>query len=157
MSNARAGTGKRDLSCDPIGLKIGATWNHHPLSSASPNLHEPVCMSCCLFMSSTSFLSHFIYLFIVHLFCFRGSHTQHMEVPRRGVESELQPPAYTTATATPDLSCICDLCHSSRQRRIHNPPREARDGTHILMDSSRIFFPLRHNENSSLPLFDYKF
>ena len=28
----------------------------------------------------------------------------HMEVPRLGVESELQPPAYTTATATRDLS-----------------------------------------------------
>ena len=27
-----------------------------------------------------------------------------MEVPRLGVELELQPPAYTTAIATPDLS-----------------------------------------------------
>ena len=34
---------------------------------------------------------------------------QHMEVPRLGVESELQLPASTTATATPDLSRICDL------------------------------------------------
>ena len=32
-----------------------------------------------------------------------------MEVPRPGVESELQPPAYTTATAMPDLSHVCDL------------------------------------------------
>jgi len=30
----------------------------------------------------------------------------HMEVPRLGVESELQLPVYTTATATPDLSLI---------------------------------------------------
>ena len=30
----------------------------------------------------------------------------HVEVPRLGVESELQLPAYTTATAVPDLSCI---------------------------------------------------
>ena len=29
-----------------------------------------------------------------------------MEVPRLGVESELQLPAYATATATPDLSPI---------------------------------------------------
>ena len=31
-------------------------------------------------------------------------HPGHMEVPRRGVESELQLPAYITATATRDLS-----------------------------------------------------
>ena len=39
---------------------------------------------------------HFIYLFI---FCFLGLHPWHMEVPGLGVESELQLPAYTTATA----------------------------------------------------------
>ena len=33
----------------------------------------------------------------------------HMEVPRLRVESELQLLAYTTATAMPDLSHICDL------------------------------------------------
>ena len=32
-----------------------------------------------------------------------------MEVPGLGVESELQLPAYTTATATQDLSRVCDL------------------------------------------------
>ena len=31
---------------------------------------------------------------------------------RLGVESELQLPAYATATATLDLSCICDLSSS---------------------------------------------
>ena len=35
-----------------------------------------------------------------------------MEVPRLGVELELQLLAYTTAIATPDLSTICDLHHS---------------------------------------------
>ena len=38
------------------------------------------------------------YLFIY--FFFLGPHLQHMEVSRLGVESELQLPAYTTATAT---------------------------------------------------------
>ena len=42
----------------------------------------------------------------------------HIEVPRRGVELELQLLAYTTATATPDPSCICDLYHSSWQCQI---------------------------------------
>ena len=34
---------------------------------------------------------------------------QQMEVPKLRVESELQLLAYTTATATPDLSHICNL------------------------------------------------
>ena len=59
-----------------------------------------------------------------------------MEVPRLGVESELQLQAYTTATATPDPSHVCDLHRSSQQRQILNPRSEARDGTHIFMDTS---------------------
>ena len=39
------------------------------------------------------------------LFFFLRSHLRHMEVPRLGVESELQLPAYTIATATQNLSC----------------------------------------------------
>ena len=60
-----------------------------------------------------------------------------MEVPRLGVESELQLLAYTTATATRDLSYICDLYHSSWQCQVLNPLSEARDGTRVLMDTSR--------------------
>ena len=61
-----------------------------------------------------------------------------MEVPRLRVGLELQLLAYTTATATWDLSCVCDLHHSSRQHRIINPLIEARDGTSVLMDASQI-------------------
>ena len=43
---------------------------------------------------------------------------RHLEVPRLGVESELQLPAYTTATAMQEPSCICDLPHSSWQHQI---------------------------------------
>ena len=57
-----------------------------------------------------------------------------MEVPRLGVESELELLAYAIATAMPDPSCICDLCHSSQQHWIFNPLSEAKDRTHILMD-----------------------
>ena len=63
-----------------------------------------------------------------------------MEVPRLGVESALQPPAYTTATATQDPSRVCDLHHSSWPRRILNPRSEARDRPRILMDTSWIRF-----------------
>ena len=62
-------------------------------------------------------------------FFFLGPHLQHMEVPRLGVKLELQLPAYTTATATLDPSCICDLHCSSWQLWILNPLREAGDGT----------------------------
>ena len=51
-----------------------------------------------------------------------------MEVPRLGVQSELQLPAYATVTATPDPSCIFDLHHSSWQSGILNPLSETRDG-----------------------------
>ena len=44
-----------------------------------------------------------------------------MEVPRLSLESELQLPAYATATATWALSRVCDLRHSSWQRQILNP------------------------------------
>ena len=50
-----------------------------------------------------------------------------MEVPRLGVKLELELLAYTTATATPDLSHF-------------NPLSEARDRACILMDPSQIHF-----------------
>ena len=65
-------------------------------------------------------------------------HPWPMEVPRLGVQSELQLLPYTTATATPDLSRVCDLHHSSRQWRTLNPLSRARDQTHLLMDTSQI-------------------
>ena len=54
------------------------------------------------------------FLFVC-LFCFLGPHPQHMEVRRLGVESGLRLPAYPTAPATPDMSHICDLHHTSWQ------------------------------------------
>ena len=54
----------------------------------------------------------FTFLFVC---LFLGLHPWHMEAPSLGVESELQLPAYTTTTATPDLSRICKLYHSSQQ------------------------------------------
>ena len=46
----------------------------------------------------------------------------------------------TTATATPDLSCVYDLHHSSWQHRILNPLSKARDQTCILMDTSQVHY-----------------
>ena len=69
-----------------------------------------------------------------------GLHSWHTEVPRLGVESELEMLAYTTATAMPDPSRVCDLHHSSGQHRIFNPLNKARDRTHIFKVPSRICF-----------------
>ena len=63
-----------------------------------------------------------------------------MDVPRLGVELELQLLAYAkvTATETPDPSCVCNLHLSSWQHQILNPLNEARDWTPVLRDTSRI-------------------
>jgi len=79
---------------------------------------------------------------------FLGLLPWHMEVPRLGVQSELQPLTYATATATPDPSFVCDLHHSSQQRRTLNSPSKARDRTHNLTVLSRTRQPLHHNGNS---------
>ena len=63
-----------------------------------------------------------------------------MALPWLGGKLELQLLAYTTATATRDLSRVCDLHHSSQQHRIFNPLSEARDQTCVLMDASYICF-----------------
>ena len=53
---------------------------------------------------------------------------------------ELQLPAYTTATVTPDPSHICDLHHGSQQRWILNPLSRAKDQTRKLMVPRWIHF-----------------
>ena len=71
-------------------------------------------------------------LLIFFFFIFWGPHPRHVEVPRLL--------AYTTATATPNPNCGCDLHHSSWQRQILNLMSEARDRICILMDASKIHF-----------------
>ena len=73
-----------------------------------------------------------------------------MEVPRLGVRLVLRLPAYTTATAKPDPSHICDLCCIFWPCWILNPLTEARDQICIFMDTSCILNPLSHNGNTKL-------
>ena len=63
-----------------------------------------------------------------------------MEVPRLGVETELQLPATAIATAREDPSCVCDLHHSSRQCWTLNPLSEASNRSCNLMVTSQICF-----------------
>ena len=80
-------------------------------------------------------LKSLVFCFVFLSFIFSGLHLRHMEVPRLRDESELYSPAYTTATAMPDLSRIC-----SRQCWILNPLSKARDKTCNLMIPCRIRF-----------------
>ena len=82
----------------------------------------------------------YLYLFILFFkFIFLRPHTAYGSSQARG-ESELQLPAYITATATSDLSSVCDLYHSSLQRWILNPLSGASDWTRILMDASQVLY-----------------
>ena len=80
----------------------------------------------------------FCILFV--LFCFLGLHPWHMEIPSLGVKVKLRLPAYTTATAMPDPSCICDPHHSSHQHHIPDPLSETRNQSRVFMDASWICF-----------------
>ena len=77
-------------------------------------------------------LEFYFYLFIYLVFL--GLYPHHMEVPRLGVELEMQLLSYTTATAMPDPGWVCNLYHSSRQCQILNTLSQARDPTYILTD-----------------------
>ena len=90
---------------------------------------------------------YFLWGFIVVCF-FLQLHLWYVKVPRLEVELELQLQAYIMATATPDLSHICDLHQSLQQCQILNPLREGRDRTCILMDTSQVLNLLSHNRNA---------
>ena len=62
-----------------------------------------------------------VFFFIFYFFVL-GLHLWHMEVPRLGVELELQLLPYTTDTTTCDLSHICVLHQSSWQPELTAMP-----------------------------------
>jgi len=65
------------------------------------------------FSSFFFFLNFLIYFYFIFCLFFLGLQLRHLEVPRLGVESELQLPGYTIAMRDP--SRICNLHHSSWQ------------------------------------------
>ena len=102
------------------------------LLSLPPSFCSPL-LSCCLFFPL--FLSFFLFFF------FLGSHLRHMEVPRLGIESELQHLAYTTAT--PDPIRVCNRHHSSCQ--LLDPYRP---GIEPAPSWVLVGLPLSHTRNS---------
>ena len=84
--------------------------------------------------------SHLVTLcFFVVLF-FRAALAGYEGSQARGQIGAVAAPAYTTGTAMPDPSCVCDLHHSLQQRWILNPLSEAKDWTCMLIDPSQIHF-----------------
>ena len=75
-----------------------------------------------------------------------------MGVPRLGGKSDLQLLAHAAAIAIQDSSHICNPHHRLWQCWILNPPNEARDQTHILMNTSQELNSLSHTGNSVRPL-----
>ena len=84
----------------------------------------------------------------VYLFCFLWPHLQQMEVARLGVKSELQL-LLAFATATLDLSHICNLC------QILNPLSEVRIEPTSLWALCQILNPLSHSRNSCSSFYIY--
>ena len=75
-----------------------------------------------------------------------------MEVPRLGIELELQLLAYTAAIAVRGQRYKCDLHCSLQQCWILNPLGEARDQTCILIDTSWVLNSLSYSGNSEIYL-----
>ena len=82
------------------------------------------------------FVCLFKYLFLY--FCFLRAYRHLIEIPRLGIELELQLSASTTATAMRNPGCLWDLHHNSWPHGILNPQNKTGDWTHILMDISQI-------------------
>ena len=108
---------------------------------------------------NSSLYDLFFLSFFCFLFCFLGyiwfgifflfmAIPEACEVPRLKIESELQLPAYTTATEMPDPSLICDLSHSNAISLTH----QARPGIKPASSQRQhhVFNLLRHNGNSWL-------
>ena len=105
----------------------------------------------------TSIILHINYIFFAFFFFFSflGPYLWHMDVPKLGVKLMLQLLAYPTATATPDLSHVCDFHHSSWHHQILHPLRKVSDQTHILMAPSWVHNPLSRNRNSTSTIFQF--
>ena len=67
-----------------------------------------------------------------------------MEVPRLGAKSEWQLSAYSTATATPDPSHVCEFTATPDPQ----PTDPGQGSKRVLMDTSQVRNPLSHNGNS---------
>ena len=80
-----------------------------------------------------------------------------MEVPRLGVKLQLQLPAYTTATATPNLSMSATNTIAHGNAGSFNPMNKAGDQTCIFIDTSHVLNLLSQNRFNSPSFFFFHF
>ena len=120
----------RDRTCILVDTSQVLNPLSHKRNSLKPVL---ILFGIPLLRSASSHVSYkatmrrppFVFVFV--FLPFLGPLPRHLEIPRLGVESELQLPAGATAIATRDPRRICHLHHSSRQQRNLNTLGEARD------------------------------
>ena len=96
-----------------------------------------------------------VFLIFVVGVVFLRSHPWHMEVPRLGIQSKLQLPTYTTATAMPDpsLSVTCTTAHGNAGSLTYWA-RPGIESAFILTDPSQIHF---HQATTGTPLIFFSF
>ena len=98
----------------------------------------------CLMFTMCQALNKLLYMNYIVCFFFSFLHFRVVPTAYGGSQArgliEATAAAYTTATAIPHPSRVCNLHHSSRQRQILNPLSEARDRTCNLMVPSQIHF-----------------
>ena len=105
----------------------------------SSSLSFPLPLSVHLFSVSVG-------LFLLFYFLFLGPHLQHIEVPRLGVKSELQLPAYTTQPQHPGSEP--SLRHTPQFTGMLDPqPTEQGQGSNLHPQRYQDSFPLHHNGN----------
>ena len=94
-------------------LRVELCYPCSPLIGWSPN---PCYLRLGLFLEigSCFFVFYFLKIYLFIYFCFLGPHLWHTEIPRLGIQLELQLLACTTATPMQDLSQVWDLHHSSQ-------------------------------------------
>ena len=114
-----------------------------------------VCFSGCKQTPQFHNIGLMLGFFFFFLFSFY-SRTSTLGSCQLGVESELKLPAYTTATAMPDLSCNWDLHGGSWQHHILNPLSEVRDQTCILVHTGWVLNLLSLHENSNARLLEHE-
>ena len=126
---------------------VGAVWCRMCLYLCPPGIQFPfleannVSVSCAVFHKHFSkCLYAYVYIYFLFppfsfFFFFRAASETYGSSQGRGWMGAIAA-GLGHATATPDPSLVCDLHHSSRQRRILNLLSETWDGTCILMGPS---------------------
>ena len=84
---------------------------------------------CTPSFTSLYFWHHYLWLYYYYYYCHFRAVPRHMEIPRLGVESELQPLAYPTATVTSDLSHVCAVTSTTAHGNTRSLTHWVRPGT----------------------------